>query len=464
MTQQKLKSTLKYHYMNSSELIERLKKHVKDFQISLNTDIVDVDWKIEEDHPQKIIFIKATEKVKEILDTRELSCLVVSTEDLKQKNQIIILEEDWNETQKIVCDHFYPELTKIKKIGITGTNGKTSTVYFLMQMFNLSGYKSFSIGTLGLLDGATKKTVKDFNLTTPSYIDIRKILSGYFGKFDFVCFEVSSHALEQERFYKIKFDVAGWTSFTQDHLDYHKTMEDYHAAKMKIFDLLDSKQKLFVSSSELPLIKSIMGKNKNAISASAKFDVTNTIFEISYNKANVDIAYEIFHYLLPDEKIDFKNIESPPGRLEILKNGKQSIIIDYAHTPDAILNITKAIKEKENNKVLTIFGCGGDRDASKRPLMAKAAERYSDYIILTSDNPRFEEPAAIIADASAGFEKNNFKIIVDRKEAIKEALTDYQDYTIIIVGKGHENYLDIKGIKYPYSDKEEVERYIHAKS
>jgi len=232
---------------------------------------------------------------------------------------------------------------------------------------------------------------------------------------------------------------------------------------MNIFDHLDSKQKLFVSEKEIPLIKSIMEKNKAATIAKADFDIKETIFEVSYNKSNLDVAYSIFHYLLPSETVDIKKIDSPPGRLEVLKNGEQNIIIDYAHTPDAILNITKAVKEKSRQKVLTIFGCGGDRDVTKRPLMAKAAEEYSDFVILTSDNPRFEEPSKIISDAKSGFQKDNFKIIEDRKEAIKVALNEYKDFTVLIVGKGHENYLDIKGTKYPYSDREEVERYIHVK-
>lgn len=444
--------------MNRKNLIESIKEYIVNVELSDDSQLIkNIDWKIQEDNKETLLFLKATENLKNLLQDKNLSSLVVTTEDLNLPNQIIVQEESWLKVQKIICDLFFPKLD-VKVIGITGTNGKTSTACFISQLLTLNEKSSAYVGTLGIVSGKDQKIIKDFSQTTPSYIDIRKILAGVFGKFDYLVFEVSSHALIQDRFYEISFDAAGWTSFSQDHLDYHKTMDEYFQAKMKIFSKLKNSVEVIFSQSEKELILKTKSNVRESFYAES---YTNPIFLASYNRANFDVATGVVKSLIKDANIDEAKILPPPGRYQVVKKDGYEIVIDFAHTPDALTNITRAIKESSVKKIVTIFGCGGDRDPLKRPLMAKAACEYSDVVIITSDNPRFEDPEKIIEDIKKGMHSTPYFDLASRKEAIEFALKNYSDHIILIAGKGHENYLDIKGTKHPYSDLEEVERFLN---
>lgn len=372
--------------------------------------------------------------------------------------------------QKKLLDHFCPNKNKMKLVGVTGTNGKTTTVNLAMQISTMLNHPAISVGTIGVHD-VNGALIDDTESTTPSYVEFRKIIHKYQDKYD-VCFvEVSSHALEQGRLYDLTLDAAAWTSFSQDHLDYHKTMEEYFTAKL----LIESKylklgKQLVVPKAEKELYRNILKINANAKVMIAKTleerEVTEKplFYHSSYNQSNAEVALQLNANLWGEDKvnkIDLKKIQTPKGRFSVIELENESMaIVDYAHTPDALVNIGGAIRKAFPTHMLTVvFGCGGNRDKTKRPLMGKAVSGFADKVIVTSDNPRDEAPEDIVMDIIGGI-TTGYEAVIDRKKAILHALESIRKKEIVLIaGKGHEEYQEIRGVKHPFSDFKIVENF-----
>ena len=384
----------------------------------------------------------------------------------------------------------YPS-KKISIIGITGTNGKTTSAYWLSQCLNHLKIKTAFIGTLGY--GDLKKLKKSQN-TTPSAIDLqRSIKEIYKKKYKYVAMEVSSHGIKEQRINNIEFKQRLFTNLSRDHLDYHKTMSEYAEVKKK-FMLSEKNGNIIVNIDDKVgqsiFNNSVLPDNKKvSFSIYKKSKIQATNISQKHNNLNFDLNYygksfpvrlkligifNIYNVLgvigclstmgFEVNQIinSLKKIKQVPGRTEFIKKSKDlpSVMIDYAHTADALENILKSIKNNSFKKIILVFGCGGDRDKGKRKEMAKIAEEYADHSLITSDNSRNENPKDIIEDISKHFEQEPIKII-DRKEAICEAIkmADKGDL-VVIAGKGHEEYQEIGNKKIYFSDKKVVDDFI----
>jgi UDP-N-acetylmuramoyl-L-alanyl-D-glutamate--2,6-diaminopimelate ligase len=280
--------------------------------------------------------------------------------------------------------------------------------------------------------------------------------------------ELSSHALVQNRLFDILLDKAAWTSFSQDHLDYHRTMEEYFDAKLLIErKYLKENQSLLIPVLEKVLYETILKQAPNTRVKLAKtlderglgktLEERPLFYHSTYNQSNAELALQLNADLFGEkdiQNIQLKDIKTPPGRFSIIELGSENLaIVDYAHTPDALVNIGAAIKNAfPTHKLTVVFGCGGNRDKTKRPMMGKAVSDFANKIIVTSDNPRDESPEDIIIDILSGI-KVGYEAVVDRKKAIHAALESIEEKEIILIaGKGHEEYQEIKGVKHPFSD------------
>ncbi|MCT4642508.1 MAG: UDP-N-acetylmuramoyl-L-alanyl-D-glutamate--2,6-diaminopimelate ligase [Bacteriovoracaceae bacterium] len=419
-----------------------------------------VQWKTSDCNSNSILFYnitdsRAVETFKKRISNLNYSCIVYCYPKKIEKidASLAVSKEEYLNLMKEACDDFHP-MPIAKLIGITGTNGKTSTVDFIRQICIQNNIDILTIGTLGVY--YNENLVESFGQTSPSFIDLRKYLNKY-ASASVVAMEVSSHALAQKRFYKLKFDICGWTSFSQDHLDYHNTMEEYFYSKLQIRNL--TSEKILVCKSEQHIYKN----NKNDFEiVNKEFRSDNLIFKVSYNQTNLTIAISCLEKIINKKLlIHIDKIKPADGRFNCYNIDTNLVIIDYAHTPDAIESILKEIKKSFDKRIVMLFGCGGNRDRLKRPLMGQAACRGSDYVYVTSDNPRFEEPEQILADIKSGIKNyNNFEVIQDRTEAILKCLSNNKDSIIVIAGKGNENYMDVKGKKYPYSDERVIKGQI----
>ena len=384
----------------------------------------------------------------------------------------------------------YPS-KKISIIGITGTNGKTTSAYWLSQCLNHLKIKTAFIGTLGY--GDLKKLKKSQN-TTPSAIDLqRSIKEIYKKKYKYVAMEVSSHGIKEQRINNIEFKQRLFTNLSRDHLDYHKTMSEYAEVKKKfmlsekngniIVNIDDKVGQSIFNNSVLPDNKKVsfsIYKKSKIQATNISQNHNNLSFDLNYYGKSFPVRlkligiFNIYNVLgvigclstmgFEVNQIinSLKKIKQVPGRTEFIKKSKDlpSVMIDYAHTADALENILKSIKNNSFKKIILVFGCGGDRDKGKRKEMAKIAEEYADHSLITSDNSRNENPKDIIEDISKHFDQEPIKII-DRKEAICEAIkmADKGDL-VVIAGKGHEEYQEIGNKKIYFSDKKVVDDFI----
>lgn len=428
--------------------------------------INDLDWKTSDITESGVLFYRfntsSDEEIenfhKRIKDSTFALCLTNCGKPLKIKNVFELSLENFNNIKEELLDELYPcnFLEKKTTLGVTGTNGKTTTVYLLAQLGMQLEKRVLTVGTLGVL--LNNKEVANYSLTTPDYIDLRKELYKHREDFDIFAMELSSHALSQNRLGSIKFNQIGWTNFTQDHLDYHNTMDEYFLAKCKVFEKLkDSNGSVFIPETQEDLIQKLKGR-KIRLAEIPKVK-KNPFFKMDYNLENLSLAKS----LLENEKdFDFESLSPSPGRFNIINYKDSYIIIDYAHTSDALESICHDIKKSfDGYELITIFGCGGDRDRSKRPLMAKAAQKYSNSVIVTSDNPRFEEPEAIIDDVIKGLSEE-YHVEVNREDAIKLGIKLINKKAVLLIaGKGHEPYIDIKGVKHPYNDEACVRKILN---
>jgi len=400
-----------------------------------------------------------------------------------QTNVTYIRVKNSTEALGIIASNFYNNPSdKIKLIGVTGTNGKTTTATLLYNLFTELG---FSCGLLStVVNKISNKDIKATH-TTPDAITLNKLLNEMVLQNCTYCFmEVSSHAVVQNRIYGLNFSGAIFTNITHDHLDYHKTFDEYIKAKKGFFDMLNENAFALVNKDDknaMVMLQNTKAK-KYTFSLQTMADFNTKIIESQLNGMLLNIngnelwtkligrfnAYNILgiyatSVLLNIDKLEaltaISKLNSVDGRFQHIKtNSGISAIVDYAHTPDALKNVLNTIKEIRtgNENVITIVGCGGNRDKDKRPLMAKIACELSNKVILTSDNPRNENPDEIINEMKKGIEHIHFKkaiSITDRKEAIKTAcLLAKPNDIILVAGKGHEKYQEIKGEKFPFDD------------
>ncbi len=368
----------------------------------------------------------------------------------------------------------YPS-SKLKVIGITGTNGKTTTSYFIYQILRKLGRKTALIGTIEY-DLVSRK--QPSRLTTPESLELQAYMKEIVeagGKY--LVMEVSSHALSLHRVDHVDFDVAIFTNLSQDHLDFHGTFENYLKAKLKLFRMLkpdalaiinadDPAYEHFVSSTKANVITySLEGKGDvNAHIVSHTLD--GLILEVEgkriharnifgrFNAYNLLACYSFMKAYGIEKHELLSSLELPKGRLHRIGN----VFIDYSHTPDALHRAILTLKEISPRKVIVVFGAGGNRDREKRPIMGKYSQ-IADMIILTNDNPRFEDPRNIIKDIQKGIEKVHV-VEYDREKAIRLAMLISRDEDVVLVaGKGHENYQEIEGVRYPFSDEEVVLKF-----
>lgn len=278
--------------------------------------------------------------------------------------------------------------------------------------------------------------------------------------------EASSHALMQQRMFGIVFDGAGWTSFSQDHLEYHKTMDAYFEAKSLIYKHMRESGKLFVPKSQNDLYEKLklFPQTEKAYTLPENLPL---FFSTQFNRDNLEVAHAIVESVFDTVlSVDYKKLSSPDGRFYIREFKSNYLVVDFAHTPDALLNICKGIRKSfPGYKLKVLFGCGGDRDRTKRPLMGAVVDELADVAYVTSDNPRSEEPAQIIEDVLKGFTRIIPRKIVDRREAVKIAFSELKEKEVLLfAGKGHEDYILINGIKHPYSDIREVDEFVRRNS
>lgn len=385
----------------------------------------------------------------------------------------------------VIASNFYDNPSEnLKLVGVTGTNGKTTTATLLYELFRNLGYK---VGLISTVRNLINGTVVTATHTTPDPINLNKLLAEMVeAGCEFAFMEVSSHALDQHRVAGIEFTGAIFTNITHDHLDYHETFSNYIKAKKMLFDGLSSKAFALVNVDDKNgevMVQNTKAKVvtyglKSMADRKAKIlenNLTGLILNIdgqevitrligSFNAYNILSVYGAA-LELKEEKLQIlttlSNLHSPDGRFQFIKTENNILgIVDYAHTPDALDNVLSTIHELRtgNEKLVTLVGCGGDRDKTKRPEMARIAAEGSDKVILTSDNPRSEEPQAIIDDMKAGLDpvlKKKAVTIIDRAEAIRTACMLVQPGDIILVaGKGHEKYQEIKGVKHDFDDME----------
>jgi len=383
----------------------------------------------------------------------------------------------------IACRFFGNPAEKLKLIGVTGTNGKTTITNMLASILEYSGKKTAIIGTNGVfINGVRYET----NMTTPDPIEFQKYLAFMIKKhIEFVCVEVSAHAIDLNKIEGIKFESVIFTNLTEDHLDYFKTMENYFLAKAKLFskkyakfaslNIDDKYSEKIINSINIPFVTYSKVSDADYIAKKIKIDngkqkiIINNSYEIDlpmlgdFNISNALAAISslsLFNISQNDIVNGLNNLRQVEGRFNSYIINGITIIIDYAHTPDGLKNILIAAKEiAKGNKIICIFGCGGNRDSQKRSLMGKIADDLSDFIFITNDNPRFEKPSKIAEDIVVGIKSNSFEIELDRSKAIKKAvLLAKKNDVVVIAGKGAENYIEENGIKIPYSDYDEVEK------
>ncbi len=390
-----------------------------------------------------------------------------------------------------VSNSFFKEPSKkMKLIGITGTKGKTTTSYFIKSIFENAGNKVGLIGTIANYIGNEKIPTA---LTTPESVELNQLFAQMINQGSkSAVMEVSSHSLVLNRVANLHFSGTIFTNITSDHLDFHNTFEEYFKAKKILFDNLDessftvinlddANSEKIISDTKSKVYSYGTNPNSNFLIKNIYYDLEGTTFEIMFNATTYNLktklvgffnaynaagAFAISVLLGIDPGIAIKGIENTlqvPGRFETIHHKNKKVIVDYSHTADSLEKALQAVQKIVNGerKIYTVFGCGGNRDTTKRPVMGKIASELSDKIIVTSDNPRFEEPMEIIDQITKGIKKDNFVIIENREEAIKSAIQNSEDDAVILIaGKGHETYQEIKGVRNHFSDKEIAEKYL----
>lgn len=416
---------------------------------------------------------------------RKGAAVVIVQRDLGISGQVIV--PDTKKALALMCSEFYHNpASKLKVIGVTGTNGKTSTTYMIKHILEAAGKKTGLIGTVVYSDGTGEPV--DAELTTPEPQQLHRMLySMQMNGCEYCVMEVSSQALAQQRCYGINFECAVFTNLFLDHLDYHKSIESYAESKGTLFACskvsvinADDKNAQYIFAFVKGRVLFFSSQNKYADYYSSnrvlsdngcQYFIGNTQVSISvpgnfslYNSLGAIACCNALGISVEDCATYLTTLKGVPGRAEMLDvDAPFSVMIDYAHTPEAMVNILKTVKDITKGNVIVLFGCGGDRDKIKRPLMAKAAAENADYVIITTDNPRSEAENEIIEDILPGI--NNIltpcAVIPDRTHAIQYALKNAKENDIVILcGKGHEKYQISGDGKKPYDERKIVREYL----
>lgn len=395
------------------------------------------------------------------------AAVVITERKIGLPNEVVV--SDTHTTYADMCANWFGRpADSLKLIGVTGTNGKTSITYMLKCVLEAAGHKVGLIGTIQNMIGDEVIPTKN---TTPGVYELNRLFSLMRDKgCEYVVMEVSSHALDQKRVCNLCFEVAVFTNLTQDHLDYHITMDNYLNAKKELFKMCKT---AIVNSDDKYYLQLIEGLGCRVVSYSLDDSSTYSAKAVKYYPASVEyelVSDSILNHIKFNTGGKFsvynsmcaavtalelglsintivgaiESIKGIKGRAESVPTGRNfTVIIDYAHTPDGLKNILKTFRDCQKNRVIALFGCGGDRDKTKRPIMGNIAVRYADYVIVTSDNPRSENPEEIIKDILVGTEgaATPVKVIENRIEAIKYAVSIAKPEDIIVLaGKGHETY------------------------
>lgn len=424
--------------------------------------------------------------------------VIIAEEDIKTSVPTIIVQDTTRTLALIAAKYYGFPSTNLSLIGITGTNGKTTTTYLLEAIFNQDQKNTGLIGTIQMKIGDKAYPI---NNTTPDSLLLQKSFKKMVDeKVDTVIMEVSSHALDLGRVHGCDYDIALFTNLSQDHLDYHKDLDDYLRVKSLLFAQLGNSygggnEKFAIVNADDPaseLIKRSTAQHILTYGCNHQSDVMATDIELSakgtkftlktpvgmieiqsqligkfnvYNMLAASSVAIVSNISLEVIKDALENIQGVNGRFEQVNIGQKfSVIVDYAHTPDSLENVLQTINGFSNGRIFVVVGCGGDRDRSKRPLMATIAVKYADQAIFTSDNPRTEDPEAILKDMTADLEVSNYEVFNKRKEAIFRAVELAQDDDIILIaGKGHETYQEIDHIKYDFDDRKIAKEAIKQK-
>jgi UDP-N-acetylmuramoyl-L-alanyl-D-glutamate--2,6-diaminopimelate ligase len=376
---------------------------------------------------------------------------------------------------------------RIKVAGITGTNGKTTITYLIEALAKESGLACGVIGTINHRFGGKKITAKN---TTPGAQELQSLLAQMHARqVKYCAMEVSSHALDQQRVAGINFSWAIFTNLTQDHLDYHKNLENYFLAKAKLFRFLPDSKVAIINNDDkysfrlkrltkAKIMTYGLDRKSTVMARDIDFGIHSTEFSLVAPKINLRIKthlvgrYNIYNILaaiawgisenlaIQEIKSAIEKFKNVPGRLQEVSCKKGfSIFIDYAHTPDALFNVISALRQLVEGKIIVIFGCGGERDKLKRPKMGRVVTQLADYAIITSDNPRSENPEQIIKDIQKGIDKNNYRLVPERLSAIRTGLSlAKKGDCLLIAGKGHECYQVLKNkVKY-FNDRKVIQK------
>jgi UDP-N-acetylmuramoyl-L-alanyl-D-glutamate--2,6-diaminopimelate ligase len=393
----------------------------------------------------------------------------------------------------IIAANYYQEpANKFSLIGVTGTNGKTTTTFLIEAILKELGKK---VGLIGTIENRIGEQAFPVLHTTPESLELQRLFHLMVQEeVDYAVMEVSSHALDLGRVDQVEFDVGVFTNLTQDHLDYHQDMEHYMQSKAILFSRLgetnyknrlkycvvngdDPYSKKIVASTQVPIITYGIKKGNDVIASNVEITAAGTRFTVSYWEGSFDLSlrltglFSVYNALaaaavgLKEEinpaiiKKALEKLTGVAGRFEAVNMGQNfAVIVDYAHTPDSLENILLTAKEFVKGRVITVFGCGGDRDRTKRPIMGEKAAQHSDYCIITSDNPRSEEPLEIIADIIPGvkkfMEEDSYEVVENRKDAIEKAVNKAKKGDMVIIaGKGHETYQIIRDQVFLFDDR-----------
>lgn len=414
--------------------------------------------------------------------------VIVAEKPLDLAEVLTVIVPDTTRALALLANAYYNYPTShMPLIGITGTNGKTTITYLLERIFQEHALKT---GVIGTIQTKINQEVLPVKNTTPDALELQRIFgSMHAADVDVVMMEVSSHALDLGRVFGSDFDIAVFTNLTQDHLDYHTDMADYLRAKTLLFTGLgngygeqqkyavlnadDRYSEQIAKSTAQPIITYGIQNKADIIANNIQFGVKGMMFDLHTPEGLVRLTtqltgtFNIYNMLaaaavallrqvpLATIKKALEDIPGVPGRFEQVDAGQDyAVIVDYAHTPDSLENVLRTVQEFAEKKVYVVVGTGGDRDRKKRPLMAATAVEYSDLAILTSDNPRTEDPQAILRDMTDGLQGENYAVVENRKQAIEKAvlLAEPGD-VILIAGKGHETYQEVHGIRYDFDDR-----------
>lgn len=427
----------------------------------------------------------------EAVNKGAIALVIQDNIDNLPQNITVIKVGDSRKAMAVMASKFYGDVAKkLKLIGVTGTNGKTSITHFISNILKDLEVKCGVIGTIeNSIDGEKLKTEK-LNPTTPDAIELQASLNEIYEKGGtYTVMEVTSSALSADRVYSCDFEIGIFTNLTRDHLEEHGTMESYKKAKMKLFNMCkigivnidDHVSQEIIKASKCKIITYGIENDADIHGSNIEYTSDGIRFLIKYKgieksvKINMQGKFSVYNTLATiatcsalgfdlDEIIDrLSKVRGAKGRFEMVPNNKGILtIVDYAHSPDSLENVLKTAREISKGKIILAFGCGGNRDKEKRGMMGEIARKYSDYCVITSDNPRSEEPGNIIDDIAKGLggDTTRYEKIEERKKAIYKALSLAKNGDVVIIaGKGHENYQIFRDRTIHFSDMEVIEEY-----